>query len=99
MTGGFWEKLFTTGPIGELVAKTGINVTRVIEKQHIDESWDLRIPLIYDETFNETIVSEVLTREEEEERVWALLVYVAHAPHFSYPRVPQLTGTCVFVVH
>ncbi|KAH7105635.1 hypothetical protein BKA62DRAFT_690379 [Auriculariales sp. MPI-PUGE-AT-0066] len=73
-TGGFWVQLFSSGPLADFAQKVGVNVSRVVERQHIDDAWDRRIPLIYDEDFNETVVHEVMTREEEEDRVWALVI-------------------------
>lgn len=42
--------------------------------QALPEIWDSRIPLITDDNFNELIVNEELTDEEEKRRVWLLIM-------------------------
>ena len=74
--GDFFSRLLASGPLGGMFQKAGVNISRAIENQHIDESWDTRIPLIYDDTFNDTVVNEKLTLEEEAKRVWFLIVCV-----------------------
>ncbi|EJD53657.1 hypothetical protein AURDEDRAFT_80183 [Auricularia subglabra TFB-10046 SS5] len=81
--GSFWSQLFTTGPLGSLLEKQGVNVTAALEKARKSEDWDERIPLIYDETFENVIVNEKLTPEEEKERVWFLVVCASGGPQAS----------------
>lgn len=75
-TDSFWTKFFTTGALGDLLQSKGVNVTAAIEKARVSEEWDLRIPIVYDETFDEIIANETMTPEEEKERVWFIVLCV-----------------------
>lgn len=67
--------LLSTGPAAQLFDRLGINVTERLEaaRNHSD-IWDGRVPLITDDNYNDLIVNEVLTEEEEKSRVWLLIV-------------------------
>lgn len=74
-----WTSLLTSGPLGTLFARSGINMTeRVTEAQRKANMlpWDDRIPMITDDNFEQLIFNETFaTPEEEEARLWFLVVY------------------------
>ncbi|KAJ7579751.1 hypothetical protein C8J56DRAFT_834456 [Mycena floridula] len=72
------ERLLSSEPLAKLFSKAGINITEKLAIAN-DNGWDPRIPLITDNNFNELIVNEALTEEEEKERVWAIVVSAATA--------------------
>lgn len=55
----------------------GVNIAEAIAPSPVSSSWDLRIPLITDDNFDEIIVHEQLMPKEEAKRVWLLIMYVA----------------------
>lgn len=68
----------TEGPVGSLLEKFGVNLSSSLAKAEAAayyELWDKRIPLIHDDNYEEVIVNEPLTPEEEAERVWFLIMY------------------------
>ena len=72
-----FEKLAQSGPVSTVFNKIGINITERIEKvKQAADFWDHRVPLITDDNFNELIVNEELTPEEEISRVWFVVMYV-----------------------
>lgn len=74
---GFLGKLLTTGPLGTLLGRAGVNVTeRLAAAQQSLELWDPRIPIISDDNYKDIIVNEELTEEEERDRVWFLVMCV-----------------------
>ncbi|KZP07329.1 hypothetical protein FIBSPDRAFT_875573 [Athelia psychrophila] len=73
--------LFALPPVVALAAKFGINVTEKLEEVRARRYWDERIPLITDENYESMIVDEVMTPEEEAERVWfAIITVTASSP-------------------
>jgi hypothetical protein len=70
------QDFLTSGPLAQLFAKLGYNLTEHIEAaaKKEAEKWDSRIPLITDENYDDMIVNETLTLEEEKDRVWFLVV-------------------------
>ncbi|KAK0461642.1 uncharacterized protein EV420DRAFT_1526403 [Desarmillaria tabescens] len=60
-------------PAVALFSRFGINITERLAAAEV-LPWDSRIPLITDDNYEEMIVKEELTEEEEAERVWALLI-------------------------
>lgn len=70
-------KILSTGPIGSLLAKAGLNFSQSLNAtEKLAEMWDPRIPLIHDDNYDEYIVNEELTPEEEAARVWFMIMYV-----------------------
>ncbi|KAJ7784093.1 hypothetical protein B0H16DRAFT_1657887 [Mycena metata] len=67
------NKVLGSGPVKGLFEKAGINITERLEAAAVSP-WDTRIPLITDENYSDMVVNEVLTPEEEEKRVWAIVV-------------------------
>jgi hypothetical protein len=65
----------STGPVSQFFDSLGINITERLEAARTNsELWDDRIPFVTDENFNDLIVNEVLTDEEEKLRVWFLIM-------------------------
>jgi hypothetical protein len=65
----------STGAVSQLFDRFGINITERLETARANsEIWDSRIPLVTDDNFNDLIVNEVLTDEEEKHRVWLLIM-------------------------
>jgi hypothetical protein len=81
---GFMDAL-AQGPLGSILAKAGMNLTASLEaaKAAELELWDNRIPFIHDDNYDELIVQEPLTAEEEQDRTWFLIMYVSF--HFGFP--------------
>ncbi|KAH7912949.1 hypothetical protein BJ138DRAFT_1082587 [Hygrophoropsis aurantiaca] len=67
----FLDTLVTLGPVGALSSLVGLNLSGAA-----NINWDGRIPLITDENYGEMIVNENMTPEEEQERVWFLIITV-----------------------
>jgi hypothetical protein len=76
-----WMSLLTSGPIGKLFTSSGINMTEKLaeaQRQANDLPWDDRIPMIRDDNFEQLIFNETFATEEEEEaRLWFLMVYAS----------------------
>lgn len=68
--------LIADGPVASLFGRMGVNIAEKIAPSPAS-SWDLRIPLITDDNFDEIIVHEQLMPKEEAKRVWFLIMYVA----------------------
>lgn len=68
--------LFTSGPIASLLASAGVNLSAAVNTT--EQIWDPRVPLITDDNWDELIVNESLTKEEEERRTWFLVMYVPY---------------------
>lgn len=76
-------KILSTGPIGSLLAKAGLNFSQTLNAtEKLAEMWDPRIPLIHDDNYDEYIVNEELTPEEEAARVWFMIMCV---PAYFFP--------------
>jgi hypothetical protein len=67
----FLDKLVTDGPLSAVTSLIGLNISGTP-----DVSWDARIPLITDSNYVDMIVNETMTPEEEEKRVWFLVITV-----------------------
>ncbi|KAF9236201.1 hypothetical protein BU15DRAFT_77174 [Melanogaster broomeanus] len=67
----FLDKLVTDGPVSAVTSLIGLNISGTP-----DVSWDPRIPLITDSNYVDMIVNESMTPEEEEKRVWFLVITV-----------------------
>jgi hypothetical protein len=67
--------ILSTGPVSRFINRLGVNITERLEAARaFPEIWDSRIPLVTDDNFNELIVNEELTDEEEKQRVWLLIM-------------------------
>jgi len=67
--------MLSNGPVSQLFNRLGINITERLEAAKANsEIWDNRIPLITDDNYNDLLVNEVLTTEEEKNRVWFLIM-------------------------
>ncbi|GJE87291.1 hypothetical protein PsYK624_033740 [Phanerochaete sordida] len=70
-----FTKMIADGPVGGLLAKAGINLTTALNASaQLAELWDARIPLVHDDNWDELIVQETLTPEEEQRRTWFLVI-------------------------
>jgi len=70
--------LLSSGPFSQLLDRLGINITERLEAAQTNlEIWDKRVPLVTDENYNDLIVNEALTSEEEKDRVWFLIITAA----------------------
>ncbi|KAJ7368912.1 hypothetical protein DFH08DRAFT_763005 [Mycena albidolilacea] len=67
------NKVLSSGPVKGLFEKAGINITERLEAQAVSP-WDDRVPLITDSNYFDMVVNETLTEEEEEKRVWVIVV-------------------------
>ncbi|KAK1220698.1 hypothetical protein PQX77_016524 [Marasmius sp. AFHP31] len=65
--------VLATPPISTLFSLVGVNVTERLAKAK-ELPWDPRIPLITDGNYEEVIVNETLTEDEEKARTWILIV-------------------------
>lgn len=70
------QNILSSRPVSALFDKAGINITERLANAQVNQFWDKRIPLITDENWEEVIVNEELTEEEERERVWFILMCV-----------------------
>lgn len=68
--------LLTSGPVAKLAAKAGYNITEKLSEVKSRKIWDDRIPLITDENYEDMVVNESLTADEEDKRVWFIVVSV-----------------------
>lgn len=70
-------KVLESSPVSSLFNKFGVNISQQLElaKARADV-WDSRIPLITDDNYEDIIVNEELTPEEEEKRVWFVVMCV-----------------------
>ena len=69
----FLHGILMSAPVASLFSKIGIDITKTLETP---KYWDERISLITDNSYNDTIVNELLTEEEEETRTWVIMMYV-----------------------
>jgi hypothetical protein len=70
------NKLLISEPVVSLFNRFGINITERVELA-VKESknpWDERIPLITDDNYDDLIVNEPLTEEEEPDRTWIIVM-------------------------
>ncbi|THU91888.1 hypothetical protein K435DRAFT_862975 [Dendrothele bispora CBS 962.96] len=67
-------RILSSGPVASLFQKAGINITEKLARMKPESPWDPRIPLITDSNFEEIIINEPLSEEEERDRTWVLIV-------------------------
>ncbi|KAH8096682.1 hypothetical protein BXZ70DRAFT_1078720 [Cristinia sonorae] len=75
--GGFdLTRILEMGPFKSLFDTIGINITQSMENVRAAANgvWDERIPFITDDNYDAVIVNETLTKEEEENRTWFVLI-------------------------
>lgn len=68
------SNILTLPPVAALFSQFGVNITEKVQNNTQVSLWDERIPLITDENISELIFDEPLTEEEEEDRVWFLVM-------------------------
>lgn len=69
------NRLLTSDPAVALFSKFGINITERVELANSNKLWDERIPLITDHNYEDIIVNEQLTEQEEKDRVWMIVMF------------------------
>ena len=70
------SNLLATGPVASLAARAGINITERLATAKSHKFWDDRVTLIDDDNYGDLIVNETLTKEEEKDRLWFVVMYV-----------------------
>lgn len=68
--------LLATGPVVSLAARVGINITEKLAAAKSHKFWDDRVTLIDDDNYEDLIVNETMTKEEETNRIWFVVMYV-----------------------
>jgi hypothetical protein len=72
------NKILASGPSVALFNRFGINITERLETASLAKIWDERVPLITDDNYDDLIVNEPLTEQEEIDRVWIIVMYVSY---------------------
>ena len=69
-------RILESGPVVSLFGKFGLNITEKVAEARLktENLWDRRIPLITDDNFDDIVVNEVLTQEEEDKRIWFIVM-------------------------
>ncbi|OCH94286.1 hypothetical protein OBBRIDRAFT_747942 [Obba rivulosa] len=67
------NRLLTSGPVAGLFEKVGVNISERLAQANVS-LWDERVPLITDDNYEELIVREPLSAEDEAQRVWFLVI-------------------------
>lgn len=69
--------LLSSAPALSLFSSFGINITdRLAAAEVANKIWDERVPLITDENYQDLIVNEPLTEQEEKDRTWVIVMCV-----------------------
>ena len=68
----FINKLLTSGPAVAFFSSLGVNITETVNAK----LWDERIQLITDDNYQDVIVNERLTPQQEKDRVWVIMMCV-----------------------
>lgn len=71
-----FNKVLASPPSIALFSRLGINVTERLEAAFPTKFWDERVTLITDDNYNDLIVNELLTEQEEQDRTWILIMCV-----------------------
>ena len=74
------SKILKSGPSVALFNRFGVNITERMETASLSKIWDERVPLITDDNYDDLIVNEALTEQEEIDRVWIIAMYVSSHP-------------------
>lgn len=71
-----FTSILESDTVSNLLGKVGINITSQLEAARAQQAniFDSRIPLITDDNYDELIVHEALTKEEEEKRSWFVVM-------------------------
>ncbi|KAH9943182.1 uncharacterized protein BXZ73DRAFT_87570 [Epithele typhae] len=69
------DKVLLSGPVSGFMGRFGFNATDLVTRSG-KLPWDPRIPFITDENWQDIIVNEQLTEEEEKKRGWFLVITV-----------------------
>jgi len=74
--------LLATGPVASLAARVGINITEKLAAAKSRKFWDDRVTLIDDDNYEDLIVNETMTEDEEKVRMWFVVMYVLRHLYF-----------------
>lgn len=74
------KNLLATAPAVSFFSSLGINITQRLEVAEGAKIWDERVPLLTDDNYQDLIVNEPLTEQEEKDRTWVIIMYVL-LPH------------------
>ena len=77
------NKILTSEPSVSFFNRLGINITERVEAS-LANIWDERVPLITDDNYEDIIVNETLTEQEEKDRVWVIVMYGVQFLFFSF---------------
>lgn len=71
------SNILSSDPFASLFARVGVNITDKLGAARAKAKfWDDRIPLITDDNYGSLIVNETMTEDEENERVWFIVMQV-----------------------
>ncbi|KAF9481872.1 hypothetical protein BDN70DRAFT_830346 [Pholiota conissans] len=70
------NNILTSEPVAALFNTFGVNITERVQTVLEQKLWDDRIQLITDHNYDDLIVNEPMTSEEEQERVWIFVITV-----------------------
>ncbi|TDL29374.1 hypothetical protein BD410DRAFT_779774 [Rickenella mellea] len=69
-----------SGPLKALFNRAGVNITEKLDMaRELAKIWDPRIPFITDDNYEDLIVNEELTIQEEMQRVWVIVITITSA--------------------
>ncbi|RDB19791.1 hypothetical protein Hypma_012896 [Hypsizygus marmoreus] len=90
-------KILSSQPSVALFSKLGINITEKLEGAYERAKiWDERVPLITDDNFQELIVNEPLTEQEEKDRTWVIVITVSSSKQDGISRYVDETFDTAF---
>ncbi|KAF9462069.1 hypothetical protein BDZ94DRAFT_1290529 [Collybia nuda] len=72
------KNILSTAPAVSFFSRLGINITERLEvAAEGAKIWDERVPLITDNNYQDLIVNEPLTKQEEKDRTWIIIISVS----------------------
>ncbi|KAI0751081.1 hypothetical protein C8Q80DRAFT_1155439 [Daedaleopsis nitida] len=83
---GLMDRIMTSPPVVSLFSKVGVNITDAVARGAA-LPWDERIPLITDDNWEEMVVNEPLTEQQEKDRVWIAVISVTAAQNNAVSKV------------
>lgn len=69
------SNILTSKPVAALFDKFGVNITDRVQAVLQQSLWDDRVTLVTDDNYNDLVVNEPMTPEEEKDRVWLIVMY------------------------
>lgn len=86
--------ILKSGPSVALFNLFGINITQRMEAASLAKIWDERVPLITDDNYEDLIVNEALTEQEETDRVWIIVMYASSHIHSAKKKLITFLQFC-----